>query len=246
VFSTKDRRPLIDDVWHGRLHEYRGGLIRTAEGIPEIIGGTADHVHLLVGLKATHALSSFVQDIKQTSSRCVHETIGVNDFVWQQGYGAFTVSVSNVDGSKITSPAKRSTIAQRHFKKNTWRFFKSIASNTMKNIFGDIARREFSDPSIALSFTRPAGPTEISQLQLGWYLWHELDFILKGRWNALFESVMLHFHRSSGTGYYLLSVFQPLCGWLISVVASRPQMAASCGDTARSDPSSILHLPSSR
>lgn len=74
--------------------------MRAAEGVPEIIGGTADHVLILVGLKATHTLSAFVQDIKQTSSRWIHETIGVKDFAWQQGYGAFTVSLSNVDAVK--------------------------------------------------------------------------------------------------------------------------------------------------
>ena len=95
VFSTKDRHPFIADDWRGRLHEYIGGLIRAAEGVPQAVGGTTDHVHLLVGLPAKIAVSSFVQDIKQTSSRWIHETIGVKNFAWQQGYGAFTVSVSN-------------------------------------------------------------------------------------------------------------------------------------------------------
>ena len=70
-------------------------MVRTAEGIPEAIGGMPDHVHLLVGLRATHSLATFVQDIKRTSSRWVHETIGIKNFSWQPGYGAFTVSVSN-------------------------------------------------------------------------------------------------------------------------------------------------------
>ncbi|MGA2801943.1 MAG: IS200/IS605 family transposase [Verrucomicrobiota bacterium] len=100
VFSTKDRHPFIVDEWRVRLHEYLGGLIRAADGIPEAIGGTADHVHLLVGLRATHPLASFVQDIKQTSSRWIHETLGVKNFAWQQGYGAFTVSISNRDAVK--------------------------------------------------------------------------------------------------------------------------------------------------
>jgi len=100
VFSTKDRHPFITDDWRGRLHEYLGGLVRAADGIPEAIGGTTDHVHLLVGLRATHALAMFVQDIKQTSSRWIHETIGVKNFAWQPGYGAFTVSVSNCDAVK--------------------------------------------------------------------------------------------------------------------------------------------------
>jgi REP element-mobilizing transposase RayT len=100
VFSTKDRHPFIADEWRARLHEYLGGLVRAADGIPEAVGGTADHVHLLVGLRATHLLAAFVQDIKQTSSRWVHETIGVKNFAWQPGYGAFTVSVSNGDAVK--------------------------------------------------------------------------------------------------------------------------------------------------
>lgn len=100
VFSTKNRHPFIVEAWRPRLHEYLGGLVRAAEGVAEAVGGTADHVHLLVSLKATHTVASFVQDIKQTSSRWVHETIGVKNFAWQPGYGAFTVSVSNCDGVK--------------------------------------------------------------------------------------------------------------------------------------------------
>jgi putative transposase len=100
VFSTKDRHPFIADAWRLRLHEYLGGLIRAADGIPQAVGGTADHVHLLAGLRATHTLASFVQDIKQTSSRWIHETIGVKNFAWQPGYGAFTVSVSNCEPVK--------------------------------------------------------------------------------------------------------------------------------------------------
>jgi len=100
VFSTKDRMPQIKEEWRSRLHEYLGGLIRAADAIPECVGGVADHIHLLVGLKATHTLATFVQDIKQTSSRWVHEAISAKDFAWQQGYAAFTVSVSNCDGVK--------------------------------------------------------------------------------------------------------------------------------------------------
>ena len=89
VFSTKDRRPQIADEWCSRLHEYLGGLIRAADAVPECIGGVADHIHFLVGLKATHTLATFVQDIKQTSSRWIHESIGAKDFMWQQGPPSF-------------------------------------------------------------------------------------------------------------------------------------------------------------
>ncbi len=100
VFSTKDRHASITEDWRNRLHEYLGSLVRAADGIPEAIGGTADHVHLLVGLRATHSLATFVQDIKQTSSRWIHETIGAKNFAWQPGYGGFTVSVSNCEAVK--------------------------------------------------------------------------------------------------------------------------------------------------
>ncbi|HEU5396958.1 MAG TPA: IS200/IS605 family transposase [Verrucomicrobiae bacterium] len=115
VFSTKDRYPFIDDAWRIRLHEYLGGVVRSAGGVPEAVGGPADHVHLLVGLRATLPLASFVQDIKQTSSRWIHETIGLKNFSWQQGYGAFTVSVSNCD------PVKRYISGQvEHHRKVTF------------------------------------------------------------------------------------------------------------------------------
>jgi hypothetical protein len=47
-------------------------------------------------LRATHCLADFVQDIKQTSSQWIHQRIGLRQFSWQTGYGAFTVSASNV------------------------------------------------------------------------------------------------------------------------------------------------------
>lgn len=94
IFSTKDRVPLIDSAWRGRFHAYIGGIVRNLEGIPISIGGVADHVHLLIGLRASAALADIIRDIKATSSRWVHEEIGVSHFRWQEGYGAFTVSTS--------------------------------------------------------------------------------------------------------------------------------------------------------
>jgi putative transposase len=94
VFSTKDRQAFISDEWRERLHAFLGGSIRSAEAIPDAIGGTSDHVHLLVGLRATHRLSDLVRDIKQASSEWVHQAIKLAPFAWQEGYGAFSVSPS--------------------------------------------------------------------------------------------------------------------------------------------------------
>lgn len=95
VFSTKDREPWMAPAWRDRLHAYLGGVIREMDGVPEAIGGMADHVHLLIGLKATHRLSDVMRDLKRASSEWVHINVPFPGFAWQEGYGAFTVSASN-------------------------------------------------------------------------------------------------------------------------------------------------------
>ena len=100
VFSTKNRHPVITDDWRGRLHAYLGGAVRTAGCVPECVGGTFDHVHLLIGIRATHCLADIMRDVKQSSSRWVHETLGLRHFAWQDGYGAFTVSASQIEAVK--------------------------------------------------------------------------------------------------------------------------------------------------
>lgn len=94
VFSTKDRIPLIVASWETRLHEYLGGTVKGLGGVTLQIGGIADHVHLLIGLKATHCLSDLMRELKRASSIWVHTEIGEKRFAWQEGYAAFSVSPS--------------------------------------------------------------------------------------------------------------------------------------------------------
>ena len=68
VFSTKNREPNIHANWIVPLHDYLGGTIRGLGGFPEGVGGVADHVHLLVGLKATHCLADVMRELKKSSS----------------------------------------------------------------------------------------------------------------------------------------------------------------------------------
>lgn len=65
-----------------------------ADGIAESIGGVSDHVHLLIGLRATHRLADVMREPKAVSSGWVHNEIRMRGFAWQEGYGAFTVSAS--------------------------------------------------------------------------------------------------------------------------------------------------------
>ena len=94
IFSTKNREPTIDPEWMTRLHEYLGGAVNGLDGITQGVGGVADHVHLLVGLKSTHCLADFMRELKKASSVWVRDEIGKKELVWQEGYGAFTVSAS--------------------------------------------------------------------------------------------------------------------------------------------------------
>ena len=94
VFGTKNHEPTIQRAWRGDLHAYLGGIIRAANGIAESVGGVSDHVHLLIGLHATHRLADVLRELKSVSSGWVHEEIGLAAFAWQEGYGGFTVSSS--------------------------------------------------------------------------------------------------------------------------------------------------------
>lgn len=97
IFSTKDRLPWIKDEWRERLHAYLGGIVKGMDGVPLAVGGIVDHVHLLVGLKPVHRLDYFLRDLKADSSLWVHQEL-TKVFEWQKGYGAFSVSPSNVEG----------------------------------------------------------------------------------------------------------------------------------------------------
>jgi REP element-mobilizing transposase RayT len=86
---------MIAEPWRPELHAYIGGIIRDIDAIPTSIGGPGDHVHVLARLKATHTLADAVRQIKRGSSAWIHQH-GVRAFAWQDGYGAFTVSPSQV------------------------------------------------------------------------------------------------------------------------------------------------------
>ena len=99
VFSTKERMRWISNEWRDRLHAYLGGVVKGLAGVPLAIGGVEDHVHLLVGLKASHRLDYFLRDLKADSSEWVHREIR-RVFAWQKGYAAFSVSPSEVESVK--------------------------------------------------------------------------------------------------------------------------------------------------
>jgi len=106
VFSTKERLPLITPELDSRLWPYIGGIARENEMKAIAIGGTTDHLHALLSLPSTMSFAKAVQLIKGGSSKWIHDTFHEHrKFSWQEGYGAFSVSSSQVD--KTTAYIKR-------------------------------------------------------------------------------------------------------------------------------------------
>ena len=97
VFSTKNREPWFTKENEGQIWDYIGGIARENGMQAVIVGGYNDHVHALVAVPPTIPLSKAVQMMKGASSHWIHQTF--NDmaaFAWQDGYGAFTVGLSQV------------------------------------------------------------------------------------------------------------------------------------------------------
>ncbi len=98
VFGTKDRRARIKAAFRERLYRYMVGIAKNEFGRVIEIGGTGDHVHVLVSLRTDVSVATAVRKLKSLSSGWVHATFpDEGAFGWQPGYGAFTVSESNAE-----------------------------------------------------------------------------------------------------------------------------------------------------
>ncbi len=97
VFSTKHRKPLLVDAIREDVYKYIAGIIQNKEGQLIEIGGIEDHIHILTSCSPKLALADFIRDVKANASKWINEQPRSTKFAWQSGYGAFTVSVSQVE-----------------------------------------------------------------------------------------------------------------------------------------------------
>lgn len=98
VFSTKDRVLLLTPDIAPRVYEYISGVIRSQGGIPIIVNGVEDQVHVLAALNKNVAVIASIGDFKRNTTKWIHDTFpDLRHFAWQSGYGAFTVSVTGLD-----------------------------------------------------------------------------------------------------------------------------------------------------
>ena len=94
VFSTKDRRELMSEGLRPRMWAYAAGVCKKLDILVLAVGGTEDHIHLLVQIPPTMPVAKAVLAIKSNCSRWANEE--GHKFAWQQGCGAFSVSSSVV------------------------------------------------------------------------------------------------------------------------------------------------------
>lgn len=116
IFSTKDRKPLIDAEGADDLYGFIGGIVRDEGGTLLAIGGMSDHVHMLVRWGTDKAIGELVRDVKTRSSRWMRQSRGVKPFAWQVGYGVFSVSQSQAGVVKAYIKNQPKHHAKRSFR----------------------------------------------------------------------------------------------------------------------------------
>lgn len=102
VFSTKNRYPFLrEKSIRNEMHAYLGGTCKHLGCPVLIVGGVEDHVHILCALSRNISIAKFLGDMKRESSKWIKTKKGIlSKFAWQNGYGIFSVSQSQIERVK--------------------------------------------------------------------------------------------------------------------------------------------------
>ncbi len=125
VFSTKQRTAHINTEMQSKLWPYIGGIAHNHGLIARAVGGTEDHLHVLLTVPPRIAVAEAVQKIKAASSKWIHETWpDKKAFAWQEGYGAFSVGISHLDDTISYIHAQAEHHKKRDFQQEFLAFLK--------------------------------------------------------------------------------------------------------------------------
>jgi REP element-mobilizing transposase RayT len=97
VFAVKYRNALINCEWKERLHQYITGIFQGNKHKMLQINSMPDHIHILIGMRPHQSISSLIQNVKTESSKWIKEQKFCSFFTWQEGYGAFSYSKSQLN-----------------------------------------------------------------------------------------------------------------------------------------------------
>ena len=97
VFAVQNRQSLIGNEWSDDLYKYITAIIQNNDHKLLQINGMPDHVHILFGLRPVQAISDLMKQVKQDSSKWINQNrLAKGKFSWQEGYGAFSYSKSQL------------------------------------------------------------------------------------------------------------------------------------------------------
>lgn len=98
VFALQDRMSLVQSEWKDELYKYIAGIIQNNQHKLIVINGTPNHIHIFIGYKPHQLIPDLLQDIKGSSSKWFNKKGFIRGrFQWQEGYGAFSYSHSQID-----------------------------------------------------------------------------------------------------------------------------------------------------
>ena len=117
VFAVQNRNALIQPSWEEELYKYITGIVQNKGQKILVINGTHDHIHFFIGMKPTCCLSDLVREIKKSTNTFIKEKcFGPFNFQWQEGFGAFSYS-----HSQLTDVIQYIANQKEHHKKRTFR-----------------------------------------------------------------------------------------------------------------------------
>ena len=117
VFAVKNREALIIKEWKDDLERYITGIVQNYKHKMLAIGSMPDHIHFLIGYNLNHLIPDLVEEIKTSSNAWIKENkLCKFRFAWQKGYGAFTISHTQID------PVVKYILSQEtHHKKDSFK-----------------------------------------------------------------------------------------------------------------------------
>jgi putative transposase len=117
VFAVKFRDGIIQSKWKEDLYKYMSGIIQNNNHKLLAINGMSDHIHILIGLRPAQSISDLMKEVKQSSSKWINQNKLTNGhFEWQEGYGAFSYSKSQIN--QVVSYIQNQEL---HHKKKTFK-----------------------------------------------------------------------------------------------------------------------------
>src|SRR6516164_845259 len=136
IFSTKDRRPFLrSGEIRNEIYAYMAGTLKNLDCHPIKIGGIEDHVHIFSSLSKNIAFSDLIGRLKGASSKRLKEK-GLHGFGWQNGYGAFSVSESNVESVTAYISTRQNIIRNLATRKRFVKFSNATGSPSTNAMFG--------------------------------------------------------------------------------------------------------------